>query len=75
MKERFLLNRITLHAAHVAPRHIEFAALIKTDLADPYVTFSNWAAVPAGIAANAVPLDGLVQVAFANVLIENFPEG
>ena len=75
MKERFLLNRITLDPGHVPPRHEQFSALIDADFAHPRLPFSNRTAMPAGKAADAVPLNGLVEFAFSDVVAEYLEEG
>jgi hypothetical protein len=75
VKKRFLFDGITLHSADISPGNIELSTLIESDLADPGLAFSDWATVSAGIATQPVTLDGFVQLALADVLIQDFVEG
>ena len=51
MKEGLLLDRIALHAADVAPRHVQRAAVVEAHVADAQRAVGNRALVPARIAA------------------------
>src|SRR6185295_1837623 len=53
VKERFLLDRIALHAANVAPRHAETAILDEAHLAHAVRAFGNRTAMSAREAAQA----------------------
>ena len=75
MKERFFLNWIALNPAHVSPWNVELPPLIESHLADTCLSFWNRTAMPAGKTADTVPLDGLVEFAWAHALIEYFTEG
>lgn len=75
MEEWFLLNGVALHSPHVAPGNVKLASCIEPDFADPRLTFRNGTAVAAGIATNAIAIDRLVQLALADILIENFAKG
>jgi hypothetical protein len=75
MKKRLLFDWIALHATDISPRYVQLPALVVTNFAHTGLTFRNWAAMTAGKAPDPVPLDSFVQVAFANVLVEDFSEG
>ena len=75
MKERLFLNGIALHSTDVSPGNVELPSLIESDFTNSCVAFSDWATVSTGIAAEAIALDGFVQFAFADILIQNFAEG
>jgi hypothetical protein len=75
MEEWFFFYRVTLHSANVAPRHVEGSGPVETDFADSSLTFWNGTAMSTGVAANAIAIDGFVEFAFADVLIEDFAEG
>ena len=51
VEERLLLDRIALHAADVAPRHVELAVAIEAHLADAERAVGDRALVAAGVAA------------------------
>ena len=53
VEERLLLDRIALHAADVAPRHAQPAALVEAHLADADRALGQRTAVAAGVAAQA----------------------
>lgn len=74
VKERLLLDRIALDSADVSPRDVKLTALIEADLANTRLAFCNRATVSASEAADAIALDGFVQVAFAHLPIQNFTE-
>jgi len=75
VKERLLLDGIALHSTDVSPRNVQFPALIEPNLTDAGLSFSYRAAMPAGDAADAVPLNRLVEFAFSDILVEYFAEG
>jgi len=75
MEKRFLLDGVTLNASDVSPGHVEFAAAIEAHLADADLSIRDGTAVAAGETAYAIALDGLVEFALADVLIQNFSEG
>ena len=72
MKERLFFDRIALDPADVSPGNVEFAAPIEADSAHSGLAFCNGAAMSAGEAADPVPLDALVEIAFADALDQNF---
>jgi hypothetical protein len=74
VEERLLLNGIALHSSDVSPRDVEFPALVVADLAHPGLPLCNRTAVSAGVATKAVALNGFVQLAFADILIQDFAE-
>jgi hypothetical protein len=57
VEERLLLDGIALHAADVAPRHHEPAALVEAHLAHAHRAVGNRALVAAAKAANAAFVD------------------
>ena len=61
MKERLLLDGIALHAADVAPGHVERAAPVVANFADAGQAVGNGAAVAAGIAAHAIAVELFVE--------------
>ena len=75
MEEGFFLDGIALQRPHVSPWDVKFPAAIEANLADASLPLSNGTAMPAGKAANTVPLNGLVKLAFPDVLVEYFAEG
>jgi hypothetical protein len=74
MEEWLLLNRVALHSADIAPRHVKLPALVVANLANTGLTFGNGATVSAGKAADSIAFDFLVQLAFADVLIKDFAQ-
>lgn len=72
MEERFLFDGIALDAADVSPRHVQLSTLVEADFADASLSLGNWTAMPAGEAADAIALDGFVENAFPDVLIQDF---
>jgi len=75
MKERLLLNGIALHSANIAPGHVESPTLVVAHLADPGLALGNGAAMPAGVAANAIAVELLVEIAFADGLVDDVAQG
>ena len=71
VKEGLLLDRIALHSADVAPRHVKSTALVVTDFADARLAIGNRATVTAGIAAHPVSVQLLVELALTNVLVDD----
>jgi hypothetical protein len=54
MKEGLLLDGIALHASGVAPRNINRAGAVETDLADSRLTLRNRATMSTRVTANAI---------------------
>src|SRR5690242_4905034 len=75
VEEGLLLDGIALHAANVSPGHIELAALVVADLADSGLALKNRTAMPAGEATDAMVVDFLVQISFANIFIHDIAKG
>jgi hypothetical protein len=71
MKKWLFLDRITLHSAHVAPGNIQSAALVVADLAYSGLAFRNGATMSAGMTANPIVLEFLVQITLTNVPVNN----
>jgi hypothetical protein len=74
VKKRLLLNRIALHAADVAPRDVQLAALIETDFADTDRTVRQRTAMAAGEASKSPVRQPFVELAFPRFTPENFGE-
>ena len=62
MEERLLLDRIALHAADVAVRHLQYAATIEADLADAGGAVRNGTRVTARMAAQPAAIDRLDEL-------------
>ena len=77
VKERFLLDRIALHAADITPRRVELSVPDAADLADADGALRNGAAMPAGQAANPLLVDALGELtrSGARPLVEHVLEG
>lgn len=75
MKKWLLLDGIALHSAHISPRNVKLPSLIEADFTHPCLAFCDWATVSTGVAAQPIALDGFVQFAFADILIQDFAEG
>ena len=74
MKERLFLDGITLHAADISPRHVERSTLIETYFADTGLAVRDWTAVATRVAADTVAVQFFVEIALADLLVENFPQ-
>ena len=57
MKERFLLDRIALHAADIAVWNVQHAAAVEADLADAGGAVGDGARVTARMAAQPATID------------------
>src|SRR5438094_2678269 len=75
VEERLLLDGVALHSADVSPRNVKLSTLVVTHLTNSSLALGDWATVSTRVAAQAVALNGLVQLAFADILIQNFAEG
>ncbi len=75
VKERLLLDGIALDATHISPGHIQRAALVVADFANAGLALWNRAAMSAGEAAHAIAVELFVQLAFADVFVNNVTEG
>jgi len=75
MEKRLLLNRIALHSAHVAPGNVELSTEVVAHFAYTRLPLGNRTAVPAGKAPHSIAINFLVQIAFADLLIEDFAQG
>jgi hypothetical protein len=56
VKERLLLDRVTLYPAHLAPGGVERSATVDADFANLRMPVGDGAAMSTGIAANPVPI-------------------
>ena len=61
VEERLLLDRVALHAADVAPRHVQRPAPVEADLADAGGAVGQGTGVAAGDAADAPLVERLDQ--------------
>ena len=75
MKERLLLDRVTLYSAYIAPRDIQCAAPVVTYLAYSGLTIRNRTTVAARVTANPTTIKLLVEITFANVFVDNVAQG
>ena len=77
VEEGLLLNRVALHSGDISPGNVEGAATIVANLTDTGLSLANWAAVAAGIAADAVAIQFLPEsgVAFADARIKDVAKG
>src|SRR6185503_10015463 len=64
VEEGLFLGRVALQRAHVAPRHTQLAALVEAHLADAPPALVDQAAVAAGVTAQGVLGQTLVEIAF-----------
>ena len=71
MEERLLLDRIALHAADVAPRDVQRAAAVESDLADARGAVGQRTGVPAGDASDAAVVERLDEFAGPNGRLEH----
>jgi hypothetical protein len=60
VKERLLLNWVTLYPTHIAPGGVERSAAVEADFANPSLPVGDGAAMSAGIAANPVAVQLVV---------------
>jgi hypothetical protein len=74
VKERFFLDGVALHAANIAPGHVERSSLVVTYFADSGLALRDRTTVATCITADPIAVQLLVEIAFADLLIENFPQ-
>ena len=74
VEERLLLDRIALHAADVAPRHQQPAALVEAHLADADRALGQRTAVAARVAAQPAVGQRVVQLALARLAREHLSQ-
>ena len=75
MKERFFLYGIALDATDIAPRHIEFAGPVESDLTNPRPSVRDGTAMATGKTADALIVELLVKLAFPNVFVKHITQG
>ena len=75
VEERLLLDRIALHAADIAPGHLQAAALVEAHLADADRADRERAAVAAGHAPQTAVGQLLVELAVARFARQNVSKG
>jgi len=75
MKERLLLDRIALHSARVSPRNQQYSPTIKTNLANTWLSIGDGATVTAGKTPDTIAIKLLVEIAFADILVNDFAKG
>jgi len=61
-----------LHASDITPGNVKCPALVVADFTDARLAFRDWAAMSTGVTADTIPINLLVQLAFADVLIQDF---
>src|SRR5258708_38506706 len=72
MEEGLFLYRVALDAAGIAPGHIQGAAPVVANLADPRLAGRDLATVPAGKTPHPVAVELFVPFALANVFMNDF---
>ena len=75
MKERFFLYGIALDATDIAPRHIEFAGPVESDLTNPRPSVRDGTAMATGKTADALIVELLVKLAFAYMHVDDIAQG
>src|SRR5687768_3839147 len=76
VEEGFILDRIALDTADVAPRHVQHAVAHVANFADTDRAFGNRTFVPARVTADPVPVDLLDELRgrLSRADLENFGE-
>ena len=74
MEEGFFLYRVALDAADIAPGHKQGSTPVVANLANPRLAVWNFATVPAGKTPHPVAVALFVQLALANVFMNDFVE-
>ena len=74
VKEGFLFDRVTLHAANVPLRDIQAATLIEPHLADPQRALRDRTTVSTGIATDALAIERFVQLTLTGLLLQYLSE-
>jgi hypothetical protein len=75
VKEGLLFDRVALHSPDVAPRNVESSSSVVANLADTRLAIRDGAAVATGETAHAVTVKLLVKFAFADVVVDDIPQG
>jgi hypothetical protein len=75
VEKRLFLDRITLDAPDVSPRHVQGSAAIVAHLADSGLAFGDWATMTTGVTAHPAAVEFLVKLAFAHVLVDDLAKG
>jgi hypothetical protein len=74
MEEGFFLYRVTLNAADIAPGHIQSSAPVVANLANSRLAVWDLATVSATKTPHPVAVELFIQLAFANVFMNDFVE-
>src|SRR5437868_13437206 len=76
MEEGFFLDGITLHSAHVSPRHVQGPTTVVANFADTRLAVGDGTTMPARKTPHAVTVELLVQFGrgLAHVLINDFTQ-
>src|SRR5207245_9927270 len=69
------LDGIAMDAANIAPGYSQGAALVVADFANAGLPLGNRSAMSAGEAAHAIAVELFVQLAFADVFVDDVAEG
>jgi len=77
VEKGLLLDWIALDATDISPGNIEFAATVVTDFADASLAFGDGAGMSAGVAAEAIAVEGLNEFrsSLADVRVQDVFEG
>src|SRR6266568_2842848 len=74
VEEGFLFNRVALHPTHVTPGNVELAAAVESDFTNPRQSVRDGASVPARVAAHAITVELLVELALAHATVNDIPK-
>ena len=74
MEEGLFFDRVALHYTGVAPGNVQGSAAVVANLADTRLALRDGAAVTTGETAYAIPVEFLVEFAFADVLVNDIPQ-
>jgi hypothetical protein len=72
MEEGFFLYRVALDAADIAPGHKQGSTPVVANLANSRLAVRDLATVPAGKTPHPVALELFVELALANVFMNDF---
>jgi hypothetical protein len=75
VKEGLLLDGIALRAANVSPRDVQRASAVVAHLANPRLPIRDGATMTAGITTHPIAVEFFVEVAFSNLLVDDFAKG
>ena len=74
MEERFLFDRIALHAGDIAPRDLQTPMIVVADFADADCARGDCAVVPTGVATDPLAFEPIVDIAFTSALVQQLAQ-